>query len=578
MPKGGFGNLIALPLQWMPRREGNSEFVDDDLNPYRDQWKLLKSIRRLALDHLDWTVAQASRQGAVIAVRAVDPDPDDLEHQPWLRAPSRRVAPKPVEGPFPTDVEIVLSNMLFVPKAGLPEAMLSRIVRIAAFQNPAFYRAQAMRLNTWDKPRVIGCADDLAAHLALPRNCRDEVVQLLQDHKIKVVVRDERTSGRPISAKFVGELRTDQTTAMDAIVPHDTGILSAPTAFGKTVIAAALIARRGVNTLVLVHRRQLLDQWRERLSIFLGAPLAQIGQIVGGKMATTGTIDVALIQTLRRKGEVDNLVVAYGHVIVDECHHLSAISFEKVMKEVKAKFITGLTATPTRKDGHHPVIFMQCGPIRHRIDARKANLAAPFKHVVFARETGFQAACPAELTIQDLYSAIMKDAARNEMIVRDVAAAIRRRGSPLVLTHRTEHLETLANSLRSVCEVVVLKGGMGKQQRLAASNRLAQIPGDQPRIIVATGSYIGEGFDDPRLDTLFLTMPISWKGTLQQYAGRLHRLYHGKSVVRVYDYVDGQIPVLARMFTRRLRGYQAIGYELGTSIHNSARSRLIDFQ
>jgi superfamily II DNA or RNA helicase len=223
-----------------------------------------------------------------------------------------------------------------------------------------------------------------------------------------------------------------------------------------------------------------------------------------------------------------------------------------------------MTATPTRKDGHQPIIFMQCGPIRHRVDPKKANLAAPFRHAVLARETTFQVACPAELTIQDLYSAIMNDTARNELIVQDVAAAIRARRSPLILTHRTEHLESLANDLRAVCEVIVLKGGMGKKQRLEASSRLAKLAGDEPRIILATGSYIGEGFDDPRLDTLFLTMPVSWKGTLQQYVGRLQRLHHGKTIVRVYDYVDGQIPVLARMFARRLRGYKAIGYQLGT--------------
>ena len=194
----------------MPRREGNSEFVDDNLTPYLDQWKLLKAVQRVALDHLDWTVVQAARQGAVIAVRAVDPDPDDFEDEPWRRPPSRKVAQKPVQGPFPPQVEVVLGNMVFVPKLGLPEALLSRIIRIAAFQNPEFYKAQAMRMNTWDKPRIIGCAGDLAAHLALPRNCCEEVVHLLRDHKIKVMLRDERTTGRPISARFLGELRTDQ--------------------------------------------------------------------------------------------------------------------------------------------------------------------------------------------------------------------------------------------------------------------------------------------------------------------------------------------------------------------------------
>ena len=313
-----------------------------------------------------------------------------------------------------------------------------------------------------------------------------------------------------------------------------------------------------------MYRQQLLDQWRERLSVFLGLPLKSIGQIAGGKSTPTGIVDVALIQSLHRKGEVKDLVAGYGHVIVDECHHLSAVSFEKVMKQVKAKYIMGLTATPTRKDGHHPIIYMQCGPIRHRVDARAANKAAPFRHVVFARETGFKLESAGELTIQDLYSAMTADSSRNSMIVRDIVGAVRAGRSPLVLTHRTEHLEALAQSLACVCEVIVLKGGMGIKQRQAASARLAEWPSDKSRIILATGSYIGEGFDDARLDTLFLTMPISWKGTLQQYVGRLHRLHHGKAVVRVYDYVDILIPVLARMYGRRLKGYKAIGYELGT--------------
>lgn len=554
MPKGGFGNLIALPLQWVPRQTGCSEFVDDSLISYPNQWKLLSAIKRMPSDQVDWIVAQASRHGNVLNIRMVEPDPDDPENEPWSLPPSKRVAEKPIDGLFPEQIEIVQGNMVFVPKAGLPEAMLNRLVRLAAFQNPEFYKAQAMRLSTWDKPRVIGCAEDFPAHIALPRNCLSDVQQLLRDHKIKVKIRDERSPGQPIKVEFQGELPDQQPQAVAAMLEHDIGILCTPTAFGKTVAAASIMAKRGVNTLVLVHRQQLLDQWRQRLSVFLGLPLKSIGQIAGGKSCPTGIVDVVLIQSLHRKGEVKDLVAAYGHVIVDECHHLSAVSFEKMMEQAKAKYITGLTATPIRKDSHHPIIYMQCGPIRLRVDPRAANRAAPFQHVVFARTTSFNVPSPNERTIQGLYSAMMADSSRNAMIVQDIADAVRAGRSPLVLTHRTEHLESLAQALKDVCEVIVFKGGMGKKQRQEASALLADLPADKPRIIVATGSYIGEGFDDASLDTLFLTMPISWTGTLQQYVGRLHRVHYGKTVVRVYDYVDVLIPVLVRMHSRRLKG------------------------
>ena len=533
MPKGGFGNLIALPLQWVPRQTGCSEFVDDSLISYPNQWKLLSAIKRMPSDQVDWIVAQASRHGNVLNIRMVEPDPDDPENEPWSLPPSKRVAEKPIDGLFPEQIEIVQGNMVFVPKAGLPEAM---------------------RLSTWDKPRVIGCAEDFPAHIALPRNCLSDVQQLLRDHKIKVKIRDERSPGQPIKVEFQGELPDQQPQAVAAMLEHHIGILCTPTAFGKTVAAASIMAKRGVNTLVLVHRQQLLDQWRQRLSVFLGLPLKSIGQIAGGKSCPTGIVDVVLIQSLHRKGEVKDLVAAYGHVIVDECHHLSAVSFEKMMEQAKAKYITGLTATPIRKDGHHPIIYMQCGPIRLRVDPRAANRAAPFQHVVFARTTSFNVPSPNERTIQGLYSAMMADSSRNAMIVQDIADAVRAGRSPLVLTHRTEHLESLAQALKDVCEVIVFKGGMGKKQRQEASALLADLPADKPRIIVATGSYIGEGFDDASLDTLFLTMPISWTGTLQQYVGRLHRVHYGKTVVRVYDYVDVLIPVLVRMHSRRLKG------------------------
>jgi len=562
LPKGGFGNLIALPLQWMPRQNGNSLFVDDDLHAYPDQWQLLLSIRRVGADQAEWIVNDAMRRGQVMGVKISMAD-DDAEGAPWTLLPSKRKSEKSIPGPFPKSVEIVRSNLVFVPKADVPEAMLNRIIRIAAFQNPEFYKAQAMRLPTWDKPRVISCSEEFAQHLALPRGCLQEVSDLLKEHGIRVVTRDERYTGKAIEVTFHGNLRDDQAEAIRQTLRHDEGVLCAPTAFGKTVVAAKLISERAVTTLILVHRQQLLEQWRARLAMFLDLPSNAIGQIVGGKDARTGFIDVALLQSLQRKGEVKDCVAEYGHLIADECHHLTAFSFEQVMRQVKAKFIVGLTATPVRKDGHHPIIFMQCGPIRFSLSAREAAARSPFQHLVLPRQTDFQApAYSADFTIHEAYAALVTNVRRNQQIVSDIVEVVNQGRTPLVLTNRTDHLERLKEGLAGVDNVFILKGSLGKKQRQAVTDELASIPDGVSRILLATGSYIGEGFDDPRLDTLFLAMPISWHGTLQQYVGRLHRIHHGKKVVRVFDYVDALVPMLARMFEKRLRGYRAIGYEI----------------
>lgn len=562
MPKGGFGNLIALPLQWEPRRTGNSVYVDDNICPYPDQWQLLASIRRIQADQADWVISDAARRGQVVGVRASVAESYG-EEEPWMLLPSRKKVAPILEGTCPESIELVLSNMLYVPKAGLPEPMLNRIIRLAAFQNPEFYKAQAMRLSTWDKPRIVSCAEEFAQHIALPRGCLEELTDLLGDHGTAVSIRDERHSGKPIEVFFEGNLHDEQAAAIRQVAQYEDGVFCAPTAFGKTVVAAKLIAERRVSTLVLVHRRQLLDQWRERLALFLNLPAKAIGQVAAGKDARTGIVDVALLQSLQRKGEVKDFVAEYGHVIADECHHLSAFSFEQVMRQVKAKYVLGLTATPTRKDGHHPIIFMQCGPIRFNVSAREAAARSPFRHLVLPKQTMFRApADGSEFTIHDAYTALAADAERNGQIVGDVLEAIARGRTPLVLTGRTEHLGRLAAGLSSIDHVLIMKGGMGKKQRQAVTEKLASIPEGVPRVILATGSYIGEGFDDPRLDTLFLTMPISWRGTLQQYVGRLHRVHDGKKVVRVYDYVDAGVPMLARMFAKRLKGYHAIGYEL----------------
>jgi superfamily II DNA or RNA helicase len=355
----------------------------------------------------------------------------------------------------------VLAQRLFVEKADLPSSVIDQIKRLAAFQNPEFYKKQSMRLSTATTPRVIACAEDLRRHVGLPRGCRSELEKLLGEHGV--------------------------------------------------------------------------------------------------------TLDVAKIQSLVRKGEVDDIVASYGQVIVDECHHLPAASFERVLAEVKARYVAGLTATPQRRDGHHPITEMQLGPVRFAIDPRRRTEPRPFAQRLIARDTGFKTSIGEDAPrIQDLYAALAADEPRNALIIGDVIRSLEEGRSPILLTERKDHLEFLASRLeRFARHVVVLRGGMSARERRAMNERLAGIPDREERLVLATGRYIGEGFDDARLDTLFLTLPVSWKGTLIQYTGRLHRLHPRKREVRIFDYVDREVPMLLRMFERRLRGYRAIGYARG---------------
>jgi len=561
LPRGGFGNLIALPLQKQPRKNGNSLFIDEQFVPFADQWAFLSSMERVARTTVEALVQKASRRGQVLGVRIARRE--ENEAQPWTELPSRR--PPVLTGPMPERLELTLGDQIYLAKDSLPAALRNRLLRLAAFENPAFYQAQAMRLPVYNKPRIIDCAEDTPQHLALPRGCLDALQALLSDLRIKVNMRDERFAGETLEVDFEGKLRPEQKTAARELLAHDTGVLAATTAFGKTVVAAWLIAQRGVNTLILVHRRQLMDQWVERLSTFLNLSTQEIGRIGGGRKKATGKLDVATFQSLVRKGVVKDCVGDYGHLIVDECHHVSARSFELVLRRAKAKYVTGLSATVSRKDGHHPIIFMQCGPVRHRADAKLAAVARPFGHTVHVRPTAFQSVGEADLDMrkqfQDLTRELLADEQRNRVICEEVVQTVREGRSPLVLTERKEHLQLLATCLESqIRHVIVLHGGMRLQESRARIERLANIPEDEPRVVLATGRFLGEGFDDSRLDTLFLTLPVSWRGTIAQYVGRLHRLHDGKTEVRVYDYADLNVPMLARMFDRRCAGYEAVGY------------------
>ncbi len=564
LPKGGFGNLIALPLQKKARNLGNSVFIDEKLIAYEDQWVFLSNLHKISRLEVENIVAKAESKGRVVGVRLDIADED--QNTPWNLPPSRR-SPNPPIGNVPKSLELVIGNQIYIAKESLSPGLRNRLIRLAAFQNPEFYKAQAMRFPTYEIPRIIACAEDHPNHIALPRGCFEDVCCLLSELNIKMILREELCIGQPLNASFRGQLRTEQQEAVDALLAHDIGVLSATTAFGKTVIAAWLIAKRQVNTLVLVHRKQLQEQWIERLSMFLDVPTKMIGRIGGGRKKPTGVLDVALIQSLVRKGVVDDVVGQYGNLIIDECHHLPALSFEQVTRQAKAKYITGLSATLRRKDGHHPIITMQRGPVRYSTNAKEQAAARPFEHKVLVRPTSFIPIKPTQddvrMQFNDLYDELIKDTTRNHLICEEVVRAVKNGRSPVVLTERNEHLDFLLHQLTPhIQHLIVLRGGMKTKELAQVTNRLATIPENEERVLLATGRYIGEGFDDARLDTLFLTLPISWQGTIAQYVGRLHRLNDRKKEVQVYDYADLNVPILERMFNKRCKGYEAVGYKI----------------
>ncbi len=557
MPKGGFGNLIALPLQKRARAQGGSVFVDETLVPYPDQWAFLASVQPMSARDIAPVTLRASGGRHPLDVADLT---DDESAKPWQRTSEKT---RKLTCSLPASVSVTLANQIYFSKSELPQPLVNKLIRLAAFQNPEFYKAQAMRLPVWNKPRIIGCAENYPQHIGLPRGCLDDVRALLGENNIELVLHDERFAGEPIEVRFVGKLRSDQEAALAGMLGHDTGILCAPTAFGKTVTSAALIAQRGVNTLVLVHRTELLQQWKERLQAFLGADKKAVGSIGGGKAKPTGIIDVAVMQSLSRQGEVSEQVKNYGQIIVDECHHLSAFSFEAILKAAPARFVLGLTATPIRRDGQQPIIFMQCGPIRHTASRPES---APAELTVIPRWLPRPIVMPEGAGIQDVFLQVCSDAERTDKIVAEVEAAFGQERKILLLTERTDHLSAIEERLVGRVEnLFTLHGRMSKKQRAALIGELEALPPDAPRVILATGKLVGEGFDHPALDTLVLAMPVSWKGTLQQYAGRLHREHSDKADVRIIDFIDSGHPALLRMWSKRQAGYKAMGYELADS-------------
>lgn len=435
-----------------------------------------------------------------------------------------------------------------------------------------------MRISTYNIPRIICRADFTDDYLALPRGCEDAVTTMLESLGVAYEMIDETNHGKPVAVAFKGKERDEQLDAINSLMPYTNGVLAATTAFGKTVTAAALIARKKVSTLVLVHSKALLLQWHERLTDFLEIEFAEpatsrkrgrkkvfspIGCLDSTSNTLHGVIDIALMQSCFENGEVRPFVREYGMVIVDECHHVSSITFENVLRHITAHHVYGLTATPIRKDGLQPIIFMQCGPIRFSADAKTQIQKQSFLRYLVPRFTSYRSVTDNRQSFALLSQSLAESELRNTLIIEDVLNAVTAGRKPIILTGRTSHVKLLSGMLKPhIANVIQLTGeGTAKSKREVLQG-LHDIPQNSPLVIVATGKYVGEGFDYPRLDTLFLALPISWKGLVAQYAGRLHRENEGKADVRIYDYIDIHEPVCESMYRKRLKGYSAIGYRV----------------
>lgn len=577
LPEGGFGNLVALPLQGQARRKQNSVFVDNDFLVYKDQWAFLYNLKKIQESTIDQLLRlHYQEELGKLSMSS--------ESKPWVTPLPQNIT----QEDFHAKVEIIKADKLYIPLKAVSAKVLNHLKRIAAFKNPEFYSKQALRLSTYAIPRIISCFDITNEYLAMPRGCEDATRSFLNDNAVTYTIIDKTNHGNKISVSFQGEEREEQLEAINALLPYTNGILHATTAFGKTVTAAAIIARKKVNTLILVHSKALLNQWHDRLTEFLNIDypkheeknkrgrrkvFSPIGCFDSLGNTLHGIIDIALIQSCLDEDGVKPFVQDYGMVIVDECHHVSSITFEQVLMSIKAHTIYGLTATPIRKDGHQPIIFMQCGPIRFSTDVKSQMAKQSFDRFLIPRFTSYNSILENRLSIATLYKYLSEDEIRNNLIVEDICKAVNTGRTPIILTNRTVHVSVLAEKLKATIKNVISLTGAGTtREKREAMQRLQTIPDSEQLVIVATGKYIGEGFDYPRLDTLFLALPISWKGLLTQYAGRLHREYEGKKDVRIYDYIDIHEPICGSMYRKRLKGYAAIGYKT----INTAQPTLFD--
>lgn len=575
IPKGGYGNLIALPLQGKAVKENHSVFVDENFVPFSDQWKYLSCVQKISLAEIKNI---SSKIDESVSFFVPDENDEKTTNQRKLSKSSRVIVGagiEPVEinptihfskDDFKSKIQITLSNFVEIKKDGISERALGVLRRTAVFLNPEYFKNLHLHLPLYNIPRYIDCSDEDENSLLLPRGNLNQILQMLDEQKIEYQIEDKRENGTKIDVDFTSELFDEQKIALESMLKSDLGILCAGTGFGKTVTATALISKRKTNTLILVQTHSLLEQWKRAIKQFL---TFAAGTISSGKDKSTGIIDIAVVRSLiePKTDLVKTRLHKYGMIIVDECHHVSAFSFENLLKSFYAKYVYGLTATPIRRDGHQKIIFYQCGPILYSTTQKQMNDLQNFSRFFIPRFTSFHIAPDknqnAAVSINRLYEELVKDEARNNLIISDIKTCIEKGKTPLVLSDRIEHLENLAQKLSGCAKNIILLTGKGTQkQKQTQLEKLNSVQKDETLIVLATGKYAGEGFDFPRFDTLVLSMPFSWKGILSQYCGRLHRNFDGKSEVQIYDYVDFRISAFDRMYQKRLKGYKQLGYKI----------------
>lgn len=567
MPAGGFGNLVALPLQGRARKDGNSVFVNDDFVPFRNQWEYLQDMKKMSAEEVERLISRYDKGPLGELSKS-------SEVTPW-----ERPQPRPMtKADFPKAITITRSSGIYIPTENLSAKAINHLKRLAAFKNPEFYAKLGMRLPVYNLPRIISCSEITDDYLMLPRGCEEAAVDFFKSNGVEVGIEDKTNPGQRIDVEFMGSLYEEQQRAIEALEAHRCGTLYATTAFGKTVTAAALIAQKKVNTLILVHTKALLDQWRERLEEYLSTDFQpeehhkgrgrrkkfqQFGALSSTENTLNGKIDIALLQSCMSDNEVKPFVHHYGMVIVDECHHAPAVNFERVLREVNARYVYGLTATPIRKDGHQPIIFMQCGEIRYTADSKSQQAQQSFRRLLIPRFTSHRNLKADGGNYAQVIDELIENESRNKLILEDVASNLTEGRTPIILTARTAHVDLLVAECRKICpNVIRLVGNDSAKAKREAMAQLSRVPNDEPLVVVATGKYVGEGFDLPRLDTLMLALPVSWKGLIAQYTGRLHRNYPGKTETRIYDYIDLRVPICDSMYRKRLHGYKAVGYSI----------------
>lgn len=551
LPKGGYGNLIVLPLQCESIKQNNTVFIDRNFNSYDDQFSYLRSVRKMNEEEVFNVIRTLSES-------TIDISSENLELKQDIKNKEKN------NYVFPNSIDVIFDDMIYINKANLNSAVKNRFKRLATFPNREFYKRQRMRISVRNIPMIIDCGKENNEYIMLPRGKFEYLSLLCTENNIKMNIVDKRNNGNKLDIEFKGQLRDEQAIALNEMLKYENGILEAPTGFGKTVLCCKLIQMRKVNTLIVTFNITLMNQWKERIKEFLN--IDEVGQIGDNKNNLTNIIDVASIKTIYNNGKFNDIVKNYGMVIIDECHHSSSYTYEAALNTLNAKFVYGVSATPEKENGHTPIIYMQCGDVRYKVDMKEYNKTLNLSMKVYKKNVhlNFVNKNVNDYKINEIYDLISKDVIRNNVVIKDIEENFNKGKNILILTERIEHLEYLYESILKITKnVIIYRGGMGKNERkiydeLSDNIRL----NNENKIILATSASIGEGFDDSSLEVLFLTMPISGVNRIIQYVGRLHRKKENKNEVEVFDYVDDNFSMIRNMFLKRKKGSQKVRYEV----------------